>query len=203
LTVNHSSVVTWSLYVKLPDGEACSSNDECLNGYCVHGICRSSSIYCGDGYCDTGEDCSSCSSDCGCSSGHYCSNGQCVSYGIIKCKEEGELCLMNASCCSGLYCIDEVCKNVTVVLEEEEEEVLECPVCPSPSAWGECVDNKQNRTNYRCSEETNYTCESYVEEQGCEVPEEEIKVIDTYWYVWLIILIIVIVIFWRFKLVKK
>lgn len=65
LIANHSSLVTWSLYVKLPDGYSCSANDQCLNGYCVHGTCRSSSIYCGDGYCDSGETCSSCSQDCG------------------------------------------------------------------------------------------------------------------------------------------
>jgi len=176
LNATHSSDVDWTLYVQLSDGESCSSNDECLNGYCVHGICRSSSTYCGDNYCDTGEDCSSCSSDCGCSSGYYCSNGQCASYGTIKCKKEGEFCLMNASCCSGLYCIDDLCKNVTVALEEEPEEVLECPVCPSPSVWGECVEGKQSRTDYRCSEETNYTCESYVEERSCEVPLEKSEI---------------------------
>jgi hypothetical protein len=34
----------------------------CAGGYCVHDICRAASTYCGDGYCDTGE---SCTSDCG------------------------------------------------------------------------------------------------------------------------------------------
>ncbi|MEM7820491.1 MAG: DUF4398 domain-containing protein, partial [Candidatus Aenigmatarchaeota archaeon] len=48
-----------------PDGESCTSPSDCLGGYCVHGICRSSSTYCGDNYCDSGEDCASCSADCG------------------------------------------------------------------------------------------------------------------------------------------
>jgi len=204
LTATHSSLVDWTLYVILPDGESCSSNDECANSHCVHGICRSSSTYCGDNYCDTGEDCSSCSSDCGCSSGYYCSNGRCVSYGVT-CKGEDQFCLTNATCCPGLYCVDDLCKNITVTPEEEpEEEVLECPPCPSPSEWSECIEGKQNRTNYQCSEETNYICQAYSEEQSCELPEEEIKpTLYRYWYVWLIIVLIVIVMFWRFKLIKK
>ena len=47
------------------DGASCSYAASCLGGYCVHNICRSASIYCGDNYCDTGETCSSCSTDCG------------------------------------------------------------------------------------------------------------------------------------------
>ncbi len=54
----------------LADGSSCSNNSECSGGYCVHSVCRSSSTYCGDGYCDSGETCSTCSQDCGtCSSG--------------------------------------------------------------------------------------------------------------------------------------
>jgi len=52
------------------NGESCSSNSDCVSTYCVHGICRADSYYCGDIWCDAGESCSSCSSDCGlCSSG--------------------------------------------------------------------------------------------------------------------------------------
>jgi len=46
-------------------GSSCSYNNECESDYCVHNICRSSSTYCGDGYCDSGESCSSCLVDCG------------------------------------------------------------------------------------------------------------------------------------------
>lgn len=45
-------------------GEYCSFNSDCESGYCVHEICRSSSTYCGDGYCDSGESRSTCKSDC-------------------------------------------------------------------------------------------------------------------------------------------
>lgn len=52
---------------KLVDGESCSLDEECLNGYCVHGICRSAPTYCGDGYCDhnLGERWTNCWEDCG------------------------------------------------------------------------------------------------------------------------------------------
>ena len=46
-------------------GESCSFNSNCKSAYCVHGICRVLSTYCGDEYCDSGESCSSCSLDCG------------------------------------------------------------------------------------------------------------------------------------------
>jgi len=54
-----------SFTVKAADGSSCTANVECLGGHCVHSICRSASSYCGDGYCESGETCSSCSSDCG------------------------------------------------------------------------------------------------------------------------------------------
>ena len=46
-------------------GAYCNSNSECSSSYCVHNYCRNIATYCGDGYCDSGESCSSCSSDCG------------------------------------------------------------------------------------------------------------------------------------------
>lgn len=49
----------------LPDGSACTAPSECAGGFCVHGICRSTVTYCNDGFCDSGESCSSCSADCG------------------------------------------------------------------------------------------------------------------------------------------
>ncbi|RLJ02512.1 MAG: hypothetical protein DRP11_02960 [Candidatus Aenigmatarchaeota archaeon] len=48
------------------NGESCTDASECYGGYCVHGYCRSSSTYCGDGYCEGGEDCDNCPSDCVC-----------------------------------------------------------------------------------------------------------------------------------------
>jgi hypothetical protein len=52
---------------------SCTAASECVGGYCVHEYCRSTSTYCGDGYCDSGESCSSDNS--ACSSGYVCTNG--------------------------------------------------------------------------------------------------------------------------------
>ncbi|OIN87237.1 MAG: hypothetical protein COY38_00920 [Candidatus Aenigmarchaeota archaeon CG_4_10_14_0_8_um_filter_37_24] len=70
----------WKLTVQqqtaADNGQSCAQNSECQSGYCVHSVCRSSSTYCGDNYCDSGEGCSSCSNDCGqCSSGSGSSGG--------------------------------------------------------------------------------------------------------------------------------
>jgi len=51
--------------VKKADGEICYTASDCIGGYCMDSICRSSSVYCGNDVCDTGETCFSCSGDCG------------------------------------------------------------------------------------------------------------------------------------------
>lgn len=76
----------------LSDGEKCSTDKECKSSYCVHNVCRASIIYCGDYYCDSREDCSSCSYDCG-----SCGIGYCVySDGFSQCYETccvtGDIC---------------------------------------------------------------------------------------------------------------
>lgn len=44
----------------------------------------------------------------------------------------------------------------------------QCPTCPNPSTWSECDANAvKTRTNYKCSEDTDYECESYTESQNC------------------------------------
>jgi hypothetical protein len=43
-----------------------------------------------------------------------------------------------------------------------------CPSCPEPSSYSECNDQAiKTRTNYRCSEATDFQCESYIEEKQC------------------------------------
>lgn len=66
-TANTLACPTYSGY-SLPT--TYNANPGCTGEYCVHSYCRASTTYCGDGYCDTGETCSSCSGDCGsCSPG--------------------------------------------------------------------------------------------------------------------------------------
>jgi hypothetical protein len=44
-----------------------------------------------------------------------------------------------------------------------------CPECPPPSTYSECNDQAvKTRTNYRCSEATDFQCESYTQEMQCE-----------------------------------
>lgn len=45
-------------------GESCYAPSECVSSYCVHNVCRNSNTFCGDNYCDNGEDYLSCSNDC-------------------------------------------------------------------------------------------------------------------------------------------
>ncbi len=61
----------------LPDGSYCTYKSQCQSGFCVHNVCRSSSPYCGDKYCDYGENCGTCSGDCGCGAGKECINSEC------------------------------------------------------------------------------------------------------------------------------
>lgn len=67
---------------------------------------------------------------------------------------------------------EEEVEDTVVPAPQETEEVEECPTCPEPSAWSECVDGTKTRTNYECSAETNYECQSYTEEKACETKEE-------------------------------
>lgn len=44
-----------------------------------------------------------------------------------------------------------------------------CPVCSPPGEWSRCDESyKKTRNNYKCSEETGFKCESYIEESICE-----------------------------------
>lgn len=49
----------------LSNGRSCDLDVDCISGFCVNEMCRSSSTYCGDDSCDGQENCSSCSHDCG------------------------------------------------------------------------------------------------------------------------------------------
>lgn len=81
-TANGGACPTYSAYTSGTN----VVNNGCSGGYCVHGVCRISSVYCGDGYCDTGEICSSDTS--ACSSGYACTNG-CQSTGTITTTTSG------------------------------------------------------------------------------------------------------------------
>jgi len=76
--------------------------------------------------------------------------------------------------------------------------ILQCPTCPDPSAWSECINGKKSRTNYKCYEKTDFKCESFTETEGCVVS-------PNYSFVLLVILVIAFIVYlaWKFNLVEK
>ncbi|NIO45028.1 MAG: PGF-pre-PGF domain-containing protein [Candidatus Aenigmarchaeota archaeon] len=70
---NWNSTGIMNYTTKNASGLYCTQNAQCIGGYCVHSVCRASSTFCGDGYCDTGEACAVDSTNC--LSGYSCTNG--------------------------------------------------------------------------------------------------------------------------------
>ena len=265
---------TITIVESLPDGSACSSADECSGGYCVHGICRSSSTYCGDGYCDEGENCRTCWKDCGLCPGPpvtlpsqpqariylmsispsipkkiniskkgidvtelYIAVNNRIEHVRIKIEKiekpanlpslENVYSYLNFTFSNlhdeniSLVKIKFKVNNTwirennitTIVLQRYYDNkwnklnttklfsdaeytyyqaispglsifaitgekmitkpIKKCPICPEPTEWSECINNKQTRTVYKCNETTNYTCKSYIETRRCEIEEIE------------------------------
>lgn len=51
--------------VCVKQGQSCVTTADCCNGTCVHSMCWNETTYCGDGYCEGNETCSTCPYDCG------------------------------------------------------------------------------------------------------------------------------------------
>ncbi|PKP59426.1 MAG: hypothetical protein CVT88_05535, partial [Candidatus Altiarchaeales archaeon HGW-Altiarchaeales-1] len=49
---------------KLLNDDTCSQDTQCESNHCVHNICRSTSPFCGDNFCDPGENATNCPVDC-------------------------------------------------------------------------------------------------------------------------------------------
>ncbi len=58
------SICTSDICSKIYTGYACDKSSNCLDGFCVHGICRNQTVYCGDSFCDKEENAASCFTDC-------------------------------------------------------------------------------------------------------------------------------------------
>lgn len=78
----------------------CAYNQDCVDGNCIN--------RCGNGRCDSGENCNSCSQDCGCSSSQRCTySGQCETYcGNGQCdgSEKCNSCVSDCGCNSDQRC---------------------------------------------------------------------------------------------------
>lgn len=81
----------------------CSSGIECNSTYCVHGLCRNGPTYCGDYYCDVGEGCSSCETDCGCLSDETCSREMCLKKLNVRCSSDAD--------CDSTHCVHGTCRE--------------------------------------------------------------------------------------------
>jgi hypothetical protein len=76
--------------------------------------------------------------------------------------------------------------------------IVQCPTCPSPSTWSECLNDKKSRINYKCDQTTNYQCQSFTETESCAVP-------PNYSLVAIIVIVIVLIIYliWKFNILEK
>ena len=45
----------------------------------------------------------------------------------------------------------------------------QCPSCPPPGSWSDCINGKKTRTNYVCGPDTGYECKPYTETTTCTV----------------------------------
>lgn len=52
---------------------------------------------------------------------------------------------------------------------EDEKPSKKCPTCPNSNSWSECSDDAiRLKLSYKCSSETNYSCEAYNETKPCD-----------------------------------
>ena len=109
--------------------------------------------WCGDTICNNGENCDTCSGDCGCGGGTYCNGGACIAApycGDGSCNEDVYSCCTDCGGCNGGY----HCESNSCVAD---------PVCGNSSVEsGEGCDDGDNSDSDGCSSicsvEWNWTC---------------------------------------------
>jgi len=168
-------------------GEICNYSSECYLGYCVHNICRPSSLYCGDSFCDSGEDCSSCPTDCGACYSPPLSGGG-GGYIIQPTCKENWTCTDWSSCNEGIQ--NRICSdsnkcgtNKTKPIESQNCSVAQqlATICTEDwlcNEWSECINGIQSRIcidNNNCGTLTNKPEES----QNCFVKASKIEEVPT------------------------
>jgi len=121
-TANGSACPTYSGYTSGTN----VVNLGCAGGYCVHDICRAASTYCGDGYCDTGE---SCTSDCG--GGGGSSSGGSTTTTAATCTENWKCTDWTGCAASGMQFRDCADKSNCNTTSNKPTESQACTYTPS------------------------------------------------------------------------
>ena len=107
------------------------------------------SLWCGDGYCEWYENCSSCPSDCGCDYNKECVSGKCKISNSYACSYDSK--------CASNYCVHNVCRATRPYCGDRYCDYKEdCSSCPSDCGCGygkECVGsgNCKISNSYACS----------------------------------------------------
>lgn len=132
--------------------DICQSNLDCDEGeYCVHERCRDVPVFCGDDYCDPGENCDNCLSDCACPERSEC---------------------INATCVKNIECGDGYCEN------SEVENWFNCGSdCPLKPLGAPCDSDEDCTENLNCTRRLCMSNESVCGDGVCndrysECPED-------------------------------
>jgi len=151
---------------------------DCNNGKCIDEQCYShdekkcsgASVYWYDSCGDRQEEYERCESD------EVCEGDSCVRI----CSEE----FIGEKLCSGNTIVQQYqlsdCSTEIRTVEECESgcensvcTIPQCSSCPDPTAWSQCADESMFRTNYKCSESSNYECVAFTENEACECGTSE------------------------------
>ena len=121
--------------------------------------------YCGDGSCDSNEDCDSCMADCGCSGGEVCCSGNC------------EECCSDSDCdhdevCDGNECEPDV--ECTSDSDCDDDEVCCDNECEEPECFmdSDCDDDQDSCVSYYCDNAGECDAECEYDDSDCD--EEDV-----------------------------
>ena len=135
---------------------------------------------CGNGTCETGENCENCAADCGCKNGQTCQNGTCITTGPVcgngTCEtgENCENCAADCGCKNGQTCQNGTCTttgpacgNGTCETGENCENcVADCSCSSSQTCQnGTCITTGPVCGNGSCEQGEN--CENCAADCGC------------------------------------
>lgn len=144
------------------------SNGECQQQQCTDHetkSCSGNSVYWFDSCGDRQGEYERCESD------ETCQGNKCVRF----CQDG----FIGSKLCSGLDIVQQYqssdCSTEIRTIETcqdgcENSQCIDpqCPTCPDPTAWSQCMEEEMFRDNYKCDVTTDYECKVFSEEQNCE-----------------------------------